>query len=524
MSLMGALVSRVSVLRGLALIFTCATLAAVPLRAQGTAPIPIGINLRPITPFDRQLPFADAMKTASEWRYEDDNAKAHVRPVGSSGKPTTGSDFVPLDAQGWPRPARGRVAACDFFVGMRGKIPVGEYVVTWKGKGTVEFRGHVGIVSEEPNRLVVQVNGVNGGQPGIALSNVDLADPVRDIEVWFPGHDDSCHYFQQAFIDRLRPFSVLRFYPWMRIYQSSGRWSERTTLHSARQGGEQGVAVEYMVELCNELAADPWFCMPHTADDDYIRRFAAYVRDVLHPTAKIYVEFSNETWNTDFAAGRWAREQSLLRGIPAMHVVAERAGQVFNLWREVFGAQQGRIVRVVGVQLHNPGIASVLTRQLAGNFDALALGTYFGARPDLDPVNIDSTAEELLAVAAQNLQDEVFPRIQDHKSQVDTLTAQLGRRIRLITYEGGPSIVARSPGGGLGLEATLACHQLPEMYDAYRALIDGARTRGVDLFVGYDFCGARTSADTYSVLESLDQPLSEAHKYRALIQGWEARQ
>lgn len=522
MSPLGNRLLRSLMLRLLGFALPC--LCASVLAAQSGAPIPVGINLRPITPYDRQLAFADAMKMASEWRYEDDGSLPPVRQVGKNGtKPPTAPDIVPLDRNGWPRPSRGRTVACHLFIGMRGKIPVGEYVITWKGKGTLEFRGHVGIVSAEPNRLVVQVNGVSGGQPGLALSDVDLGDPIRDIHVWLPGLDEACSYFQPAFLERLRPFSVLRFYPWMRVYTTVGRWSERSTIDWARQGTTEGVAIEYMVELANELAADPWFCIPHTADDDYVRRFATYVRDTLNPAAKIYVEFSNETWNTDFAAGRWAREQSQLLGVPAMHVVAERAGQVFDLWREVFGTKAARVVRVVGVQLHNPGIASVLTRELEGNYDALALGTYFGARADQDDVDVDSTAEELLAAAVLNLNQEVLPRIEDHRNQVATLSSQLGRPIRLITYEGGPSIVARSPGGGLGFDASLACHNLPQMYDVYRALIDGARARGVDLFVGYDFCGARTTSDTYSVLESLTDPLDAAPKYRALVLGWESR-
>lgn len=492
--------------------------------AQGGGPIPVGINLRPITPYDRQLAFVDAMKMASEWRYEDEGTLPPVRESGKNGgKPPTSPDVVPLDRDGWPRPARGRSVSCHLFVGMRGKIPAGQYVVTWSGRGTLEFLGHSGIVSSDPGRLVVRVDGMTGGQPGLLLSNVDPSAPIKNIHVWLPQLEESCSSFTPAFVERLRPFSVLRFYPWMRIYSSSGLWAERATSSTARQGTEEGVAVEYMVELANELAADPWFCMPHTADDDYVRRFASYVRDSLNPSANVYVEFSNETWNTDFAAGRWAREQSQLRGVPAMHVVAERAAQVFALWREVFGAQAGRIVRVAGVQLRNPGICSALTRELAGNFDAVALGTYFVARADAHDVTVDSTAEELLAAAVKNLNDEVLPRIADHQTQVNALSAQLGRKIRLITYEGGPSIVARSPGGGLGLDATLACQQLPGMYDAYRALIDGATARGVDLFVGYDFCGARTLADTYSVLESLDQPAAEAPKYRALVLGWESR-
>lgn len=500
-------------------------LSASTSAAQGPppAPVPIGINLRPITPYDRAWVFADAMKMASEWRYESGTSAPPARRSGKGGKHQPPADAVPLDPDGWPRPTRNRAVTCQFFVGMRGRIPTGEYVVTWTGKGKVEFTGHVGIVSEAPNRLVVNVDGVNGGQPGLRLSGVDVLDPVREIRVWLPGFEDSCHAFHPVFLERLKPFSVLRFYPWMKVYSTSGRWSRRTTQSSARQGTQEGVALEYMIDLCNELDADPWFCIPHTADDEYVRNFATLVRDALHHDSKVYVEFSNETWNTDFAAGQWAREQSRLRGIPAMEVVAERARQVFDVWQQVFGRQAGRIVRVAGVQLHNPGIANTLCRALNGKFDAMAVGAYFGARADRDSVDIDSTAEQLLTAARANLDNVVLPRLSDHQNLANTFSTELGRHIALLTYEGGQSIVARSPGGGLGVEASLACQDLPGMYDAYRALIDGAQARGVELFLGYDFCGPRGSADTYSVLEYVQQPLDQAPKYRALVKGWEAR-
>lgn len=516
--------------RGSVLLALLASVAGAPrfvwqdTPATPVSPLPIGINLRPITPFDSSLVFADAMKMASEWSFEvGGRQRPTVRQHGLNGKPTPVQEVVPLDANGWPRVSGDRAVSCQFFVGMRGRFPAGEYVVTWKGKGTLEFRGGVGIVSQAPNRLVVEVDGVNGGQPGLELSNMDPADPIRDIRVWLPGHEDSCHSFHPLFLERLRPFSVLRFYPWMKVYSTSGRWSERSTLFSARQGSGEGVAAEFMVELCNELTSDPWFCMPHLADDDYVRRFALLVRDSLRHDARVYVEFSNETWNTDYAAGKWAREQSQLRGIPAMKIVAERAAQVFDIWHEVFGSQKNRIVRVAGVQLHNPGIANVLCRALDGKFDAMALGTYFGARADRDDVGTDSTAQELMAAARANLVDAVLPRTADHRALADTLGSELGRHIALLTYEGGQSIVARSPGGGLGVQATLDCQVLPEMFTAYRDLIEGVTQAGVELFVAYDFTGPRGSADTFSVLEYIDEPIANAPKYRALIQGWESR-
>jgi hypothetical protein len=309
----------------------------------------------------------------------------------------------------------------------------------------------------------------------------------------------------------------------MKVYTTSGRWPSRSRLGSMRQSSTEGVALEYMVDLCNELQAEPWFCIPHVADDDYVRRFATLVRDSLHHSSRVFVEFSNETWNTDFTAGQWAREQGQARGLAAMAIVAERAAQVFDIWHEVFGEERERVVRVAGVQLHNPGIASALCRFLDGKFDALAVGAYFGARADRDPVDRDSTADELLAVARANLESQTLPRISDHKALCDQYSAQFGRHIALITYEGGQSIVARSPGGGIDLDASIAVQNMPAMYDAYRALIEGAQARGVELFVGYDFVGGRTAFDTFSVLEYLHQPVTEAPKFRALVEGWESR-
>src|SRR5262245_8057733 len=78
--------------------------------AQSTAPgpMPIGMNLRPITPYDRGWVFVDAMKMASDWRYEDGTPAPPIRHTGKGGKPPPPPDTVPVDADGWPRPARGR--------------------------------------------------------------------------------------------------------------------------------------------------------------------------------------------------------------------------------------------------------------------------------------------------------------------------------------------------------------------------------------------------------------------------------
>ena len=48
-----------------------------------------------------------------------------------------------------------------------------------------------------------------------------------------------------------------------------------------------GVPLEVMALLVNKLGADPWFCMPHTATDDYVRGFAQAALQLLRPDVKV---------------------------------------------------------------------------------------------------------------------------------------------------------------------------------------------------------------------------------------------
>ena len=70
-----------------------------------------------------------------------------------------------------------------------------------------------------------------------------------------------------------------------------------------------------MIDLCNRLQVDPWFCIPHLADDDYVRQFATMVRERLDPKLKVYVEHSNEVWNGQFAQARYAKEEGRRLGL-----------------------------------------------------------------------------------------------------------------------------------------------------------------------------------------------------------------
>ena len=82
-------------------------------------------------------------------------------------------------------------------------------------------------------------------------------------------------------------------------------WAERPTPQTLSQAGEKGVSLEDMVALCTQLTCDPWFTLPFDTDADYYRQFAIYVRDHLPKDRKVYVELSNEVWNTGFSRRGW---------------------------------------------------------------------------------------------------------------------------------------------------------------------------------------------------------------------------
>ena len=109
-----------------------------------------------------------------------------------------------------------------------------------------------------------------------------------------------------------------------------------------------------MIDLANARGANPWFCMPHLADDDYVRQFARLVKERLRPDLKAYVEYSNEVWNWIYPATHFADAEGkrLKLGDPAFgRYYSQRSVEVFRIWEEELG--RDRLVRVLASQFVN---------------------------------------------------------------------------------------------------------------------------------------------------------------------------
>jgi hypothetical protein len=93
-------------------------------------------------------------------------------------------------------------------------------------------------------------------------------------------------------------------------------WQQRTTPAAPSQAHNPGgAALEHIISLCNQLKTSAWINVHHLADDAYVASMAALLRDQLRPDVKIFVEHSNEVWNSLFAQGKYASEQGKALGL-----------------------------------------------------------------------------------------------------------------------------------------------------------------------------------------------------------------
>jgi hypothetical protein len=350
------------------------------------------------------------------------------------------------------------------------------------------------------------------------------------MHVMMPGSASSDDRFNPAFVDRLQNYRAIRFMNWM-LGQSNNNimqthWSERPTPDAARWTS-RGVPVEIMVELANQLHADPWFTIPHLADDDYVRRFAQTAAQLLDPTLKVYVEHSNEVWNNGYPQARYAQQRGLELGLSTNPVEAQtryhalRSRQIFGIFEEVFPPD--RLVRVLGSFVANPAVTQTALsfRDTRAHTDAIAIAPYFGIQPtDLGRVrsmSVDSLLRDLEATAIPSVMNQVRQHV------------TIGRQsqIPVIAYEGGQHLVTWNAGAMQGdqtLEALFNAVNRDQRFGAlYSRYLQNWSDVGGGLFMHYTNCNGYGLFGRFGSLEYINQPRSEAPKYDALQRWIEGR-
>jgi hypothetical protein len=422
-----------------------------------------------------------------------------------------------INALGYPLLANGQAAGTLMMRGSIGAYPKGRYVVTYAGDGELSFNFDAKVALKGDHRIELDVVPTDDGI-FLRIERSNRANPIRDIRVWMPGFENAASPFHPTFVNRLRPLEALRFMDWQRTNDSTlAHWSDRTRLTSSNQADRAGVAVEYMVDLANELDVDPWFCMPHLADDNFVRQFATVVKNRLEPGRKIYVEWSNEAWNQQFVQARWAADEALKRygnRNQAAKVVAEEALRDWEVWHDVFGADADRVVRVAAGWTAVPLFARELTARLQGRFDALAAAAYFDAKGLA--LSATTSAGQILTQALSNIDATLMPKLQVHQALAADWSAKLGRHVAFVSYEGGQhlSTLGKVEPWQAGFELAQR-HSL--MYKAYQRLLGGFQAMGGELFVGFNYVSAPSKYGQWGSLTTQTESAANAPKWQALL-------
>ena len=517
----------------------------------------MAIGLASVVDWSAQHAFFDIMKSARPW-------------IGHKPGEWGGMEYEELvaggylDDDGWPlKMPRELSSIGTLILTDMPKAAVslkGRYRLTFDGTGVIEVTGRAKNVRYGKGEVTFDYT-PGPGSVDIRVQRINTTSPPRNISVVKQANIarfDQGALFNPSWTSRIGQFRVLRFMDWMETNNSKlSSWDARPKPNDARYS--DGVPVEMMVALVNELETDAWFNMPHLADDDFVRRFATYVRDNMDPELTVYVEFSNEVWNWQFEQARWADVQSRARWGQKdkwMQYYGLRAAEIARIWLDVFADQSdARLVNVISSQTGWLGLETeALDAPLAqaegipapaSAFDAYAITGYFGGILGTDDRNamVKAWLTESLTMAKAEAKadgligDDATAYIDTHRydhavalagrelydggisgDASDTLADLLGRvwpyhaavarakGLDLIMYEGGSHVV------GLGAqvddtELTAFFHEFnysAEMGALYTTLLAGWHAVGGQLFNAYSDVYPPTKWGSWGALRHLD--------------------
>ncbi|WP_432800231.1 hypothetical protein [Poriferisphaera sp. WC338] len=475
---------------------------------------PLGTNLAGITDWSTQYPFNDLFKTSRPW-------------ISGSSSQWNDKRSIDVDSHGWvTRLKPGRIARTIMLVDNLSTYFPGRYIVEYEGQGKIIYGG-AGRVDQEhskPGKHIVDVTPRQGGGFFLEIHETDPGDYIRNIRVYKQGHAPKEHgLFNKNFIESLHGFRAVRFMDWQVINDTKLQyWEDRPRLSDARWRHE-GAPIAVLVALANQAKVDPWFCMPHTADDDYVQRFAQQVANNLESGRTIYIEHSNEVWNNMFAASKYAQDNGLKLGHTenrwhaGWQYYSKRSVEIFSIWSEVIDPNKHKLVRVMGGFAANAwGSERALEFNDAyKHTDAIAIAPYFGgsfgSREQASKTRQMSSAELLKQLTAISL-PRALANIEKH--------GILARKynVDLIAYEGGQHLAAWHVQPNDSINKLFDdVNRQPEMGKLYQRYLTGWKKSGGQLFMHFTDIGRWSKWGRFSHFEYLGQPASESPRYQVMM-------
>lgn len=499
-------------------------IAGVMALSAGTVPdqFYLGTNLAGISDWGTEPVWKDIMKQSRTWSPQ--------RPDSSWGNGWP----LAVDSLNWITSLDAdQTADCPLFGSTSDNWtsmhPDSTYICTYDGAGDVGFWNAQSYSEVSPGRI--ELHAKASSAPFLNLNATTPGDYVRNIRISLPSHeaDLDTEPWHQDFLDRWKDFGVIRFMDWGSTNNSPVvSWSDRTRVNSQTQAMASGVALEHMIDYCNRTDTDPWFCMPHLADDNYVRQYATMVRDNLNPWLTAYVEYSNEIWNSIFAQTHYCDSVGSAQGLDpsgshpweaGWRYSGRRSGEIFDIWEDVFGGTD-RFVRVIGSQMNTYVAARKLEQDnVVLKTDAVAVAPYFGGHLSGDRLGeiASWTVDQILDSCQAHIRGGVRDGIQNFVTFVNEQNTTHGTDIKLIAYEGGQHLSAWNQNQTV-TDLFTAANRDPRMYDLYIEYFEQWVELGGKMFCNFSSVGTPGAYGAWGVLESVDQDPADAPKYQALLE------
>jgi hypothetical protein len=501
---------------------------------------PLGGNLNSQSDRVQDLAFVDLVKTTRGFynvagRKASNGATAFAN-TDANGWPTEDFSFTAVDNSEW------NVAVDAGVYHMAFKGPAGATVAGSAGV-TVKKLGYVAATQTHTYDVTVGANVTK-----LSLTFKSTGGQVKGIRLLQPGYAlSTTQTFTNKYVNLLQVVgpSVLRFMDWTKANgDPEVNWSDRPKVTDATQAkaivaGDlqplKGIAWEYCIQLANALNKSVWINVPAMASDDYVRQLAALFRDNLNAGLTIYVEYSNEVWNSGFSQSTYNKTQAVneVFNNPAGELNYDKkpvdkskpgsSNPQANTWGDRRHARRTKqisdLFKATFVAGGKPNPINTRVRVVLGGQVALLsrfdneltyLNKFYGSPKTylwgigVAPYfNAGSTANQSGATKAQIL--SALSKSVDNYVNGSVLSTAFQKAsaygIKLLAYEGGPDTF-----GAANVAAKRAAQLDPQMQTILVKYLTNWYAKGGDLFNFYTV-GARsynTPYGSWSITEDLD--------------------
>lgn len=408
--------------------------------------VSIGMNIAGLSYYSSEVKFVDVAKESMEWLTERrEGALSHQWNTHEEAK-------VHFDQDGYPTQLEDTMILVTLMLREGHWSPGGNYTILYDGEGELDLAlVHFTRIYEGKGRMIVNMDPGSGGIE-LKIMRTNPKNHIRNIRVILPGFEDRHAHFpyNPMFLETISRYSEFRFMDFMHTnahLPEPTTWTTRRKQTFHTQTGSYGAALEYMILLSNMMGANPWFNIPHAADDDFVRNFAALVKTSLRPDLKIYLEYSNEVWNGIFRQTKYSVEKGTQLGLDShgyragLKYYNQRSSEVMRLFQTAFGSHGND--KLVPVWAWQTGYQDYYRQALVdlGNrtrdFKALAITGYFSCdgaaskhKEDLPHLSMS----EISALCAMELPSQ--KNMYKHYMELAK-----NHSLDLVMYEGGPAVM-----------------------------------------------------------------------------------